>query len=91
MLDKLPQIIPDLVSTIPLPPLPQVLVRFLKRLEDEQTPLADLAALVAQDPAFTAQILTVASTPPYRRENTSISLEQSIAALGMPQDRKSVV
>lgn len=84
MLDKLPQIIPDLVSTIPLPPLPQVLVRFLKRLEDEQTPLADLAALVAQDPAFTAQILTVASTPPYRRENTSISLEQSIAALGMP-------
>jgi putative nucleotidyltransferase with HDIG domain len=64
--------------------LPQVLVRFLTLIEDERTPLTDLATLVAQDPAFSAQILTLASSPPYRQERTGISLEQSIAALGLP-------
>lgn len=84
MLDKLPQAILDSITSIPLPPLPQVLVRFLTLVEDEQTPLTDLATLVGQDPAFTAQILTFASTPPYRREAAGISLEQSMALLGIP-------
>ena len=84
MLEKLPQTILDSVTSIPLPPLPQVLVRFLSLLEDERTPLADLATLVAHDPAFSAQILTIASSPPYRQEQPGISLEQSIAALGLP-------
>jgi putative nucleotidyltransferase with HDIG domain len=84
MLEKLPQTILDSVTSIPLPPLPQVLVRFLSLLEDDTTSLADLAKLVAQDPAFSAQILTVASSPPYHQARPGISLEQSIAVLGVP-------
>jgi len=81
MLDRLPQSILESVASIPLPPLPPVLVRFVTLIEDERTPLKELAALVALDPAFTAQLLTLASSPPYRQETTGISLEQSMAAL----------
>jgi len=84
MLDKLPQTILDSVTSIPLPPLPQVLVRFLTLVEDEKTSLTDLATLVALDPAFSAQILTVASSPPYCQARPDICLEQSITALGVP-------
>lgn len=84
MLDRVPQTIPESVTSIPLPPLPQVLVRFLALVEDERTPLTDLATLVALDPAFTAQLLTVATSPPYRRETPLITLEQSLAPLGRP-------
>ena len=84
MQDKLPQTILESVGLIPLPPLPQVLVRFLALVEDEQTPLVDLATLVAQDPAFTAQLLTIATSSPYRQETAAISLEQFLAAIGRP-------
>jgi putative nucleotidyltransferase with HDIG domain len=84
MLNNLSQTVLDSVTSISLPPLSQVMVKFLALVEDEQTPLTDLAALVALDPALTAQILTVASYPPYRREASCFSLEQSMAALGMP-------
>jgi len=84
MLDRFPQTILESVSLIPMPTLPQVLVRFLALLEDENTPLKDLATLVAQDPALTARILTIANSTPYRHEPVAVSLEQSLAALGRP-------
>ena len=61
MVEKLPQTILESVALIPLPALPQVLVRFLALVDDERTTMADLARVVAQDPAFTAQFLTIAS------------------------------
>lgn len=84
MPDKLPQTFLDSVTSIPLPPLPQVLVRFLTLAEDEQTSLSDLAALVAQDPALTAHILTLAASHPCCRETVGISLERSMTLLGRP-------
>src|SRR5512134_328041 len=68
MLDRLPQTILESASLIPLPTLPQVLVRFLALVEDDRTPLKDLATLVARDPAFTARLLTIANSTPYRQE-----------------------
>ena len=47
---------------ITLPPLPQLLAKFLLLAEDEQPRLPELAALISLDAAFTAQILTVSST-----------------------------
>lgn len=84
MPDRLPQIILQSVSTIPLPPLPQVLVRFLALLEEERTPLSDFAEIISQDPALTAHILTVATSPRYRRESAGASLQGSLAAIGIP-------
>jgi len=84
MRNNFSQIILDSVTSISLPPLPQVLVRFLALAEDEHTPLAEIAALVALDPAFTAQIFTAASSPCYRQEVQCLSLEKSLTLLGMP-------
>lgn len=84
MLDRFPQTILESASLIPLPTLPQVLVRFLALLEDEYTPLKDLATLVARDPAFAARILTIANSTPYRQEPVAVNLEQSLSALGRP-------
>ena len=48
MLDRFTQTILESADLIPLPALPQVLVRFLALLEDEHTPMKDLATLVAR-------------------------------------------
>jgi putative nucleotidyltransferase with HDIG domain len=82
MLHQIPPAILDSVETIPLPPLPQVLTRFLSLLDDERTPMAELARLVSQDPALTAQFLTVAYSPAYRTGTGACSLEQCLETLG---------
>ena len=40
--------------------------------------------VVAMDPAFTAQLLTIANTPPFSRNTTHFSLEKFMASLGLP-------
>jgi len=81
MRNNFPQIILDSFASIYLPPLPQVLVRLLSLVEDDHTPFADIAALVALDPAFTAQILSVASSPSYRQGSQRICLEKALSLL----------
>lgn len=83
MQDRYPPSIFDSVAIIPLRPHPGVVARFLAR-EAEGTAFKDLAVLVASDPAFAAHVLTIATSPPYRRETNPFSLEQSLAALGRP-------
>jgi len=82
MLHQIPQAILESVETIPLPPLPQVLTRFLTLVENDAPPMAEVAALVAQDPALTAQFLTVAHSPAYRTGVAVRSLEQCLSDLG---------
>lgn len=84
MADRLPPITPETVTTLPLPPLPQVLARFIALAAAERPAMAALAALVAEDPAFTAQILSIATAPPYRRQTDAVSLEPIMAPLGLP-------
>jgi len=82
MRERAPQTIPEVVESIPLPPLPQVLIRLLTLAEDERTPVGELAALVAQDPALTAHLLTVANSPPFRKETASYGLKSCLTAIG---------
>ena len=83
MRESAPQTILEAVESIPLPPLPQVLIRFLTLVEDERTPMGDIASLVAQDPALTAHFITVANSPPFRKETPVYSLEPCLAAIGI--------
>ena len=82
MRERAPQTILESVESIPLPPLPQVLVRFLTLVEDERTPMGDIAAIVAQDPALTAHFIAVANSPPFRQEPPAYNLETCLAAIG---------
>lgn len=84
MPDSLPQQILESVTSIQLLPLPQVLVRFLALAEDDHRSMPDLAAVAALDPAFAAQLLTIAASPPFSTNTTPISLEKSMASLGLP-------
>src|SRR6185369_4895745 len=84
MPERLPQQILESVSSVPLPPLPQVLVRFLALAEDDRRSMQELAAVVAMDPAFAAQLLTIACSPPFSRNTAPLSLEKSLTSLGLP-------
>jgi putative nucleotidyltransferase with HDIG domain len=84
MPDRLPQKILESITSIPLIPLPQVLVRFLALAEDDHRSIQELASVAALDPAFTAQLLTIAASPPFSTNTTPISLEKSLASLGLP-------
>lgn len=84
MPDRLPQQILESVTSIPLLPLPQVLVRFLALAEDDRTSIRDLADVAALDPAFVSRLLTISASPPFSRTTTPISLEKSMEALGLP-------
>lgn len=84
MPDRLPQQILESVTSIPLLPLPQVLVRFLALAEDDRTSMRDLAEVAALDPAFVSRLLTIAASPPFSRTTTPVSLEKSMEALGLP-------
>jgi putative nucleotidyltransferase with HDIG domain len=84
MPDRLPQQILESVTSIPLLPLPQVLVRFLALAEDDRSSMQDLADVVALDPAFVSRLLTIAASPPFSRTTPPVTLEKSVAALGLP-------
>jgi signal transduction histidine kinase/HD-like signal output (HDOD) protein len=84
MPERLPQQILESVSSVPLLPLPQVLVRFLALAEDDRRSMKDLVTVVAMDPAFAAQLITIATSPPFSRNTTPFSLEKSMASLGLP-------
>ena len=84
MLVQIPQTFVESVDLIPLPPLPQVLVRFLKRVEEDRPPMAELATLVLSDPALTAQFLTVANAPPFNKRQAASNLEEALVSIGLP-------
>ena len=84
MPERLPRQILESVSSVPLLPLPQVLVRLLALAEDDRRSMQDLVAVVAMDPALTAQLLTIANSPPFSRDATHFSLEKSMTSLGLP-------
>jgi HD-like signal output (HDOD) protein/signal transduction histidine kinase len=82
MREEIPQTILESVESIPLPTLPQALLRLLALVEDDRAPMAAVASLVALDPALAAHLLTVANSPPFRQVPASTDLESSLAAVG---------
>ncbi|GFO55815.1 hypothetical protein GMSM_28220 [Geomonas sp. Red276] len=62
--------------------MPQVLLRFLDMLEDDQASLTDLATLAGRDPALAARFLTAANSPALRRGPDVTSLDDCLATLG---------
>ncbi len=82
MRGNIPQKILESVESIPLPPLPQVLIRFLTLVEDDAAPLEKIAAVVAQDPALAAHLLTVANSPFFRKEPATYGLMHCLKAIG---------
>jgi HD-like signal output (HDOD) protein len=70
------------IKSIQLQARPQILLQFLHRAEEDHSTMYDLAALVGQDPALTARILTVANSPALSRGTASKSLTQCLVNIG---------
>lgn len=81
-MQQIPVAILDAVESIQLPSMPQVLLRFLNVVNDDHSSMTELAALVGQDPALSARVLTISNSPALRRGAEVKRLDQCLVALG---------
>ena len=65
-----------------LPPFPQVALRVLQLVNNENVQLHQLSDLIASDPAFASEVLTNANSMLYAPRFPSSSIMQAIAVLG---------
>jgi putative nucleotidyltransferase with HDIG domain len=69
-------------ANLRLPPFPQVAIRVLELASDENVQLHQLCDLIASDPAFASEVLTVANSPLYATRNPASSILQALVVLG---------
>jgi putative nucleotidyltransferase with HDIG domain len=65
-----------------LPPFPQVALRVLQLVSNENVQLHQLSDLVSSDPAFASEVLTIANSILYAPRYPSSSIQQAVAILG---------
>ena len=76
---------PDVLES--LPPLPPVALRVVQVTQDPRASAADLATVVASDPALSARILRVANSAAYRAVQEVTSVQAALVRLGFVQAR----
>lgn len=74
-----------------LPTLPEVALQVREAVEDEDATSAQVAAIVAKDPALTARLLQVANSPLYRGRVEVDSLAMAVNRLGLKLVRSLVI
>jgi diguanylate cyclase (GGDEF)-like protein len=72
-----------LQMTVSFPSPPAVAMRIIALMGDPDTELAEMAAVISQDPALTVKVLRVANSPLYSTRRKSENLRQALVALGM--------
>lgn len=83
-----PATIHHMLAAARLPALPQVVLQVMLQCEDEAAGLAEIAAVVGQDAAISAQVMRVAHSPYYNRGRSLESLHQCLAVLGTQTVRR---
>ena len=68
-----------------LPTLAQTVERVQEAASSPETELAEIAAIVSEDPAISARILQLANTPAYGFSNTVTSMEFAATLLGLKE------
>jgi len=79
---QLPDSILQAIDSGRVPSPPQLLLRLLQMVDDDQTTMGDLATLVKQDPGLCTRVLSIANSPALRRGAELRSLENCLVALG---------
>jgi HD-like signal output (HDOD) protein len=74
-----------------LPTLPEVALQVRDAVEDESATSAQIAAIVAKDPALSARLLQVANSPLYRGRVEVDNLAMAVNRLGLKLVRSLVV
>jgi putative nucleotidyltransferase with HDIG domain len=65
-----------------LPALPHIIVKLLEYCRTDNVGMAELAEIIAKDPAIAAKILGVANSSAFHRNGQKVRLEQSLISLG---------
>lgn len=66
-----------------LPSVPKVYEELLRKLEDPETTLEELAAVVAKDPAMTAQILKLVNSAFFGLPHTVTDIQEAVGFIGL--------
>lgn len=74
-----------------LPALPQILLKLLELCQADRAGMAEIAKLIANDPAMTVRILNVANSAAYGRGGQKASLMQALSALGSDMIKTMVI
>lgn len=78
----LPQSLVAAVEATHVPPLPQVLLRLLEAVEDDNVSFAFLAELISRDPVLTSRVLTAANSAAFRRGMAIVRIQDCVKVLG---------
>uniref|UniRef100_Q479K8 histidine kinase n=1 Tax=Dechloromonas aromatica (strain RCB) TaxID=159087 RepID=Q479K8_DECAR len=79
---RLPESVHEAIESGRIPSPPEILLRLMRTVEDEQATMGDLAGIVEQDPGLASRILRVANSPALRRGTELKNLETCLIALG---------
>ncbi len=74
-----------------LPALPHIIVKLLEYCRADDVGMAELAEIIAKDPAIAAKILGVANSSAFHRNGQKVRLEQSLISLGTDMIRTLVI
>lgn len=73
-----------------LPTLPEIALRVRDAVEDERVTVAQVADIVATDPALSARLLQIANSPLYRARNPIDNIHTAVSRIGSVQVRNLV-
>ncbi|MDD2898058.1 MAG: HDOD domain-containing protein [Desulfuromonadaceae bacterium] len=79
---QIPVVVLKSIESLQLQARPQILLQFMQLADEDHTTMYELAALVGQDPALSARILTVANSPALYRGAPSKNLTQCLVNIG---------
>ena len=71
--------------------MPQILLKLMEQCQTENTGMAALAELIAQDAGMASKILGVANSSAYHRDSGRIGLEKSLMLLGSDMIKTLVI
>ncbi len=63
-------------------PFSQIAIRVMKLVNNEDTPLSQVSALISSDPAFSAEVLRIANSLWYAPRVPAVSISQAVSRLG---------
>lgn len=81
-MNRLPESVERTIETGNIPSPPEVLLRLMRTVDDDQATVSDLAEIVGQDPGLACRILSVANSPALRAGKELKTLENCLIALG---------
>jgi putative nucleotidyltransferase with HDIG domain len=63
-------------------PFSQIAIRVMKMVNNEDTPLSQVSALISSDPAFSSEVLRIANSLWYAPRVPAVSIAQAVSRLG---------